>query len=117
MTYPNPLIPGFNPDPSIVRVGDDYYIATSTFEYLPGIPIYHSRDLVTWTQIGNVAERVGQLAVEGVQTLGGAWAPTIRFRDGLFYVVITDAMGRGTLIFTAENPAGPWSDGVVIDGV
>ncbi len=115
--YPNPLIPGFNPDPSVVRVGDDYYLATSTFEYLPGVPIYHSRDFVTWTQIGNVATRVGQFDVEKVPTAGGAWAPTIRHRDGVFHLVITDAFGRGTLHFTADDPAGPWSDGVVFDGI
>jgi beta-xylosidase len=115
--YPNPLIPGFNPDPSIVRVGDDFYLATSTFEYLPGVPIYHSRDFVTWTLIGNVATRVGQFDVEKVPTAGGAWAPTIRHRDGVFHLVITDAFGRGTLHFTAEDPAGPWSDGVVFDGI
>ncbi|WP_308164385.1 family 43 glycosylhydrolase [Agromyces sp. ISL-38] len=117
MSYPNPLVPGFNPDPSVVRVGDDFYLATSTFEYLPGIPIYHSRDFITWTQVGNVATRVGQLDVETVPTAGGAWAPTIRHRDGLFHLVITDAFGRGTLHFTAERAEGPWSDGVVFDGV
>jgi xylan 1,4-beta-xylosidase len=116
MSLPNPLISGFNPDPSIVKVGDDYYLATSTFEYLPGLPIYHSTDLVTWTQIGNVVEREGQLDSWDVPTLGGAWAPTIRFHDGLFYLAVTDAMGRGTLVFTATDPAGPWSNGLPIDG-
>lgn len=113
--YPNPLIPGFNPDPSIVRVGDDYYLATSTFEYFPGVPVYHSTNLVDWSLIGHVVTREGQLQGKGVWTGGGAWAPTIRFRDGKFYVMVTDASGRGTLIFTAENPAGPWSDGIVTD--
>ena len=70
--------------------------------------------MVTWEQIGNVATRPGQLAVENVPTNGGAWAPTIRQRDGIFHLVITDAMGRGTLHFTATDPAGPWSDGVVL---
>jgi beta-xylosidase len=118
MQYPNPLIPGFNPDPSIVRVGDDYYLATSTFEYLPGVPIYHSKDIVNWTLIGHVATRLGQFA-PNIPTNLGAWAPTIRFLDGVFYVVITDAGGRGTLIFKATNTAGPWSDGVVtnIEGI
>jgi xylan 1,4-beta-xylosidase len=115
--WPNPLIAGFYPDPSVVKVGADYYLATSTFEYLPGIPVFHSTDLVTWTQLGHVVERPGQLASAHVPTLGGAWAPTIRHRDGTFYVVVTDAMGRGMLIFTATDPAGPWSDGTVIAGV
>ena len=112
---PNPLIPGFNPDPSILRVGDDYYLATSTFEYLPGVPIYHSRDLINWTLINHVVTRAGQLQLDGVPTGGSAWAPTIRFHDGFYYVAITDAMGRGTLIFTASDPAGDWSDGLLTD--
>ncbi|WP_026554533.1 glycoside hydrolase family 43 protein [Arthrobacter sp. 35W] len=116
MSLPNPLIPGFNPDPSIVKVGADYYLATSTFEYLPGIPVYHSTDLHSWSRIGHVVDREGQLDSRDVPTLGGAWAPTIRFHDGLFYVAVTDAMGRGTLVFTATNPAGPWSDGLAIEG-
>ena len=115
--YPNPLIPGFNPDPSVVRVGDDYYIVTSTFEYLPGIPVYHSTDFVEWTQIGNVATRMEQLGVEDVTTGGGVWAPTIRYRDGVFYVIVTIAMGRGCIVFTATDPAGPWSDGTIIEGI
>jgi xylan 1,4-beta-xylosidase len=117
MTLPNPTVPGFHPDPSITRVGDDYYLACSSFEYLPGIPLFHSRDLVHWEQIGNVVTRPGQLAVEKVPTLGGAWAPTIRFHDGRFWLVVTDAMGRGSLIFTADRAEGPWSDGIVMEGV
>ncbi|MEV8540914.1 glycoside hydrolase family 43 protein [Streptomyces sp. NPDC051572] len=117
MTLPNPVLPGFHPDPSITRVGDDYYLACSSFEYLPGVPLFHSRDLVRWEQIGNVVTRPGQLAVEKVPTLGGAWAPTIRFHDGRFWLVVTDAMGRGSLIFTAERAEGPWSDGIVMQGV
>jgi xylan 1,4-beta-xylosidase len=114
---PNPLIPGFYPDPSVVKVGSDYYLATSTFEYLPGIPVFHSTNLADWELIGHVAQRPGQLASEQVPTNGGAWAPTIRHRDGTFYVVVTDAMGRGMLVFTATDPAGPWSDGTVIEGI
>ena len=116
MTYPNPLIPGFHPDPSVVKVEADYYLATSTFEYLPGIPVFHSTDLVSWELIGHVVERPGQLASD-VPTNGGAWAPTIRHRAGTFFVVVTDAMGRGMLVFTADSPRGPWSDGIVVDGV
>ena len=110
------MLPGFYPDPSIVRVGDDYYLATSTFEYLPGIPVFHSQDLVEWELIGHVVDRDGQLGAE-LPTNGGAWAPTIRHRDGTFYVVVTDAMGRGMLIFSATDPAGPWSDGTLVDGI
>ena len=115
---PNPLISGFNPDPSIVQVDRAYYLVTSTFEYLPGIPVYRSADLVSWAQIGNVATRPEQVQVGDVQTGGGVWAPTIRYRDGVFYVIVTIAMsGRGCVVFTATDPAGPWSDGTTIEGV
>jgi xylan 1,4-beta-xylosidase len=115
---PNPLIPGFNPDPSVVLAHGTYYLATSTFEYLPGIPVYRSTDLVEWTHIGNVATRPEQVAVEDAPTGGGVWAPTIRHRDGVFYLIVTIAMSpRGCVVFTATDPAGPWSDGTTIDGV
>lgn len=112
----NPAVSGFYPDPSVVRVGDDYYLACSSFEYFPGIPLFHSTDAEHWTQIGHVVTRPGQLSVETVPTGGGAWAPTIRFHDGQFWLLVCDAMGRGGLIFTATDPAGPWSDGVVMTG-
>lgn len=113
----NPIVSGFHPDPSVCKVGEDYYLANSSFEYLPGVPIYHSRDLVTWTPIGHVVTRPGQMDLEHIPTLGGAWAPTIRHHDGRFWVVITDALGRGSLIFTADRPEGPWSDGTLMSGV
>jgi beta-xylosidase len=116
--FPNPLIAGFSPDPSITLVDGAYYLATSTFEYLPGIPVYRSTDLATWTHIGNVATRPEQVGVEYVATGGGVWAPTIRYHDGVFYIIVTVAMsGRGCVVFTATDPAGPWSDGITIDGV
>ena len=118
MTFPNPLLPGFNPDPSVVAVDGAYYLVTSTFEYLPGIPVYRSTDLADWTHIGNVATRPGQAGVADVPTGGGVWAPTIRHRDGVFYVIVTVAMSpRGCVVFTATDPAGPWSDGVTVDGI
>lgn len=117
MRYRNPLIPGFHPDPSVVRVGDDYYLVCSTFEYLPGVPIFHSTDMVDFELIGHVAVRDGQLGAPGVPTGGGAWAPTIRHHDGRFWLVIPDMMGtgRGNVLFTADDPRGPWSDGIVMD--
>jgi xylan 1,4-beta-xylosidase len=118
MTFPNPLIPGFSPDPSVVLAGGVYYLVTSTFEYLPGIPVYRSTDLVTWAHIGNVATRPEQAGVDDVATGGGVWAPTIRYHDGVFYVIVTIAMSpRGCVVFTATDPAGPWSDGTTIEGV
>jgi len=112
----NPAVPGFHPDPSVVRVGDDYYLACSSFEYFPGLPLFHSTDAEHWTPIGHVVTRPGQLAIEGVPTGGGAWAPTIRFHEGTFYITVADAMGRGGLIFTATDPAGEWSDGTLMVG-
>jgi xylan 1,4-beta-xylosidase len=117
MTLYNPLISGFNPDPSVVVVDGVYYIVTSTFEYLPGIPVYSSTDFETWTQIGNVLTRPEQADVGEIATGLGVWAPTIRHRDGTFFVIVTIAGGRGCVVFTADRPEGPWDDGVVIDGV
>ncbi|MGY1602283.1 family 43 glycosylhydrolase [Geodermatophilus sp. SYSU D00815] len=114
----NPLLPGFNPDPSVVLVDGTYYLVTSTFEYLPGLPVYRSTDLVTWEHIGNVATRPEQVELERVPTPGGVWAPTIRYRDGVFFVIVTVMLGgRGCVVFTATDPAGPWSDGTPIPAV
>ncbi|WP_170145500.1 glycoside hydrolase family 43 protein [Salinimonas sediminis] len=110
VTYTNPIIPGFYSDPSVVRVGDDYYLTTSTFEYFPALPIFHSRDLVNWQQIGHVVERPEQLP-EGVDI----YAPTLRFHDGTFYLITTNINRGGNVIMHAQNPAGPWSDAVWID--
>lgn len=113
MTRPpaTPVIPGFHPDPSICRVGDDYYVACSSFEYLPGIPILHSRDLVHWTRIGNALDRPSQLDLSGAASSGGVYAPTLRHHDGLFWIITTAvAPGAGTFVITASHPAGPWSD-------
>lgn len=116
--YPNPMIPGFNPDPSVVLVDGVYYVVTSTFEYMPGLPIYSSTDLGTWVHIGNVATRSAQLGLDDVPNGGGVYAPTIRFRDGVFYVIVTIAMSpKGCQVYTATDPAGPWSDGLMIEGI
>ncbi|MDO4260007.1 MAG: family 43 glycosylhydrolase [Actinomycetaceae bacterium] len=113
----NPIIPGFHPDPSVCRVGNDYYLACSTFEYLPGIPIFHSTDLENFELISHVIVRDGQSGVKGVPTQGGIWAPTIRHHNGKFYLVVPDMMGdgRGNILYTADHPAGPWDDGVVME--
>jgi xylan 1,4-beta-xylosidase len=108
--YSNPILPGFYPDPSICRVGADYYLVTSSFEYFPGIPIFHSRDLVSWRQLGHVLTRPSQLALEGVDSSQGIFAPTIREHAGTFYVVSTNVSAGGSFLVTARDPAGPWSD-------
>lgn len=83
---PNPFLRGFNPDPSIVRVGNDYFVATSTFEFFPGVPIYHSKDLVNWRLIGHALNRRSQLDMRTVEPSAGIWAPTLRYHDGYFYM-------------------------------
>ena len=80
----NPIIPGFNPDPSIVRVGDDYYIANSTFEWFPGVALHHSRDLVNWKLIGHALTRQSQLDLRGIVDSAGVWAPSLSYADGQF---------------------------------
>ncbi|MER5185233.1 glycoside hydrolase family 43 protein [Streptomyces sp. NPDC002896] len=115
-TYNNPVISGFHPDPSVCRVGEDYYLVCSSFEYFPGVPIFHSRDLVHWRQIGNVLDRPGQLDLpDDSRASGGIYAPTIRHHDGRFYMITTNVSGKGNFIVTSERPEGPWSDPVWID--
>lgn len=111
--FTNPILRGCYPDPSVCRVGDDFYLVTSTFEYLPGLPIFHSRDLVSWTQIGHAIDRPGQLDLSSVPSSGGLFAPTIRHDDGTFYITNTLVHGEGktgNFVITATDPAGPWSD-------
>lgn len=120
-TIANPIIPGFNPDPSIVRVGEDYYIATSSFEYFPGVPIYHSRNLVNWTLIGHALSRPEQLDLDGIKSSGGIYAPALRYHDGTFYMITTLVSGgregrpAGHFIVTTKDPRGPWSDPIWIE--
>jgi len=117
-TVPNPVIPGFHPDPSVCRVGDDYYLVCSSFEYFPGIPVFHSRDLVNWTQLGNALDRPSQLRLpRDMPSSGGIYAPTLRHHDGRFWLIVTNVGDGGNLLFTATDPAGPWSDPVRLPGV
>ena len=113
--YRNPILAGFHPDPSICRVGEDYYLINSTFAYFPGIPVFHSRDLVHWTQIGHVIDRPTQLNYDGLGVSRGIFAPAISHHAGIFYVVCTMVDGGGNFLVTATNPAGPWSDPVWYD--
>ena len=115
-TYDNPVIPGFHPDPSVCRVDGDYYLVCSSFEYFPGVPVFHSRDLVSWRQIGNVLDRPSQLDLPAdVRSSGGIYAPTIRHHDGRFWMITTNETGNGNFLVTSTDPAGPWSDPVWID--
>jgi beta-xylosidase len=117
--FGNPVIPGFHPDPSVCRVGDDYFLVTSTFTWFPGVPIFHSRNLVDWTQIGNVLDRPSQLdlsATHGWASLG-VYAPTLRHHDGRFFMITTNVTHGGARNFsvTADDPAGPWSEPTFIE--
>ena len=95
MTIRNPILRGFNPDPSIVRVGDDYYIATSTFEWFPGVQIHHSRDLVHWHLLTRPLNRASQLNMLGDPDSCGIWAPCLSYADGLFWLIYTDVKRFG----------------------
>ena len=131
MTIRNPILTGFNPDPSIVRVGDDYYIATSTFEWFPGVQIHHSRDLVHWRLLTRPLNRPSQLNMLGDPDSCGVWAPCLSFADGLFWLIYTDVkrFGRTTVsgaggaslrdfhnyLLTGPRIDGEWSDPVYLN--
>jgi xylan 1,4-beta-xylosidase len=120
----NPVLRGFYPDPSICRVGDDYYIANSTFEWFPGVALSHSRDLVHWEQIGYALTRSSQLDMRGDPNSGGIWAPCLTHADGLFWLIYTDVRGwtgpykdvRNYLV-TSPSIDGPWSEPAYLNGV
>jgi alpha-N-arabinofuranosidase len=119
-TFHNPILPGFYPDPSVCRAGEDYYLVTSSFEYFPGLPVFHSRDLVHWRQIGHVLDRPSQLDLDGIEPSRGLYAPTIRYHEGTFYVINTLVEGKrkgyANFVVTASDPAGPWSEPHWIEG-
>jgi xylan 1,4-beta-xylosidase len=107
----NPILAGMYPDPSICRVGDNFYLVNSTFGWFPGIPIFQSKDLVNWTKIGHVLDRPGQVNLNGLGVgTDGVYAPAISYHDGTFYLLNTLVRNGGNFFVTAKNPAGPWSD-------
>ena len=119
-TYQNPVIQGFYPDPSIVRVEDDFYLCTSTFEFYPGVPVFHSKNLVNWQQIGHCLTRQSQLPIDNAPVSTGILAPTIRYNDGKFYMITTNMTQlikgkKGNFIVQSSNPSGPWSEPIWID--
>ena len=116
-TIRNPVLPGFNPDPSICRVGDDYYIATSTFEWYPGVQIHHSRDLVNWRLVARPLDRASLLDLRGEPDSCGVWAPCLSHADGKFWLVYTDVKrfdgnfkDAHNYVVTAPAIGGPWSE-------
>jgi alpha-N-arabinofuranosidase len=116
-TLINPILTGFYPDPSVVQVGKDYYLVNSTFSYFPGIPVFHSKDLKNWKQIGNVIDRPAQMDFIGEKLTRGLFAPAISYHNGTFYVTCTDIDHDGNFVVTAKNPAGPWSNPVRVPQV
>ena len=128
-TFTNPILPGAHPDPSICRDGSDYYIVNSTFEYFPGLPVHHSRDLVNWELVGYGLHREAQVSgavnLLDVQSDGGIHAPSIRCHDGKYYIITTNVYlppteGAETqfvnFVITADDVRGPWSEPYVLDG-
>ncbi|MEO5916810.1 MAG: glycoside hydrolase family 43 protein [Luteolibacter sp.] len=119
----NPVLKGFNPDPSILRVGEDYYIATSTFEWFPGVQIHHSRDLVNWCLLTRPLDRQSQLDMVGNPDSGGIWAPCLTYSDGLFHLIYTDVKYwkrdpykvAYNYLVTAPDITGPWSEPVFLN--
>jgi xylan 1,4-beta-xylosidase len=119
----NPVLTGFHPDPSILRVGSDYFIATSTFEWYPGVRLHHSANLVDWTPLGGALTEKRLLDLTGAADSCGVWAPNLTYADGLYYLVYTDVAtflsgywDPQNYVVTAADPAGPWSDPVVLHG-
>ena len=126
--FSNPIIRGGYPDPSICRVGENYYIVNSSFEYFPGLPIHHSKDLANWTLIGHGLHRKeqcnGRMNLVDVQSNGGIHAPTIRYHNGKFHIITTNVYQPKkdepaqmiNFIITATNPEGPWSKPIIVEG-
>ncbi len=113
--YRNPIIPGFHPDPSICRVGEDYYLVTSSFDYFPGLPLYHSRDLVHWQLLGHCLTRASQLPLEGVGSSEGIYAPTLRYHRGVFYLVATNVTRGGNFLISTLDPLTGWSEPIWLE--
>ncbi|HRI23915.1 MAG TPA: glycoside hydrolase family 43 protein [Ferruginibacter sp.] len=117
LTYTNPVLAGFYPDPSICRAGDDYYLVNSSFAYFPGLPIFHSKDLVNWKQVGHAMNRPEQLPLQGAGVSRGLFAPAISYHNGIFYIVCTLIDKLGNFVITAKDPKGPWSNPVALPQV
>ncbi|WP_338533705.1 glycoside hydrolase family 43 protein [Paenibacillus peoriae] len=122
MNIKNPILRGFNPDPSICRVGEDYYVATSTFEWFPGVQIYHSKDLVNWHLVARPLNRVSLIDMKGSPNSGGVWAPSLTYEDGMFWLVYSDVKvheGKWkdvhNYLTTCETIDGEWSDRIYLN--
>ena len=124
MKISNPVLTGFHADPSMIRVGDTYYIANSTFEWFPGVRLHESKDLVHWNILPSPLSRSSQLDMRGNPSSGGIWAPDLSYADGRFWLIYTDVkVVNGAFkdctnyLVTAEDIHGPWSEPIRINGV
>ena len=115
MKYQNPAIKGFHPDPSVCFDGQDFYLVISTFEFFPGVPVFRSRNLVNWELIGHCLTEEEQLPLGECRPSGGIYAPTIRYHEGIYYMVTTNVSCGGHLIVHTKNPAGKWSAPVSVE--
>ncbi|GKU26621.1 glycoside hydrolase family 43 protein [Clostridium folliculivorans] len=114
MKYKNPIIRGFHPDPSVCKAEEGYFLVTSSFEYLPGVPLFHSKDLINWKQIGHCLTRPSQIDLKNSKCSGGIFAPTIRYHEGTFYMITTN-IAKGNFLVTTKDPFGQWSDPIWIN--
>lgn len=115
--FQNPILSGFHPDPSVCRVNDDFFLVTSSFQFFPGVPIFHSKDLIHWEQIGHCLTRESQLPLHKANAWGGIYAPTIRYNDGRFYMITTNCSDRGNFFVWTDNPYGEWSEPIWVEGM
>jgi len=115
MKYKNPVITGFYPDPSVCRAGDTYFLVFSSFQYFPGVPLFESRDLVNWKQIGHCLTRESQVQLKGINSSGGIFAPTIRYHDGRFYMTTTNNTTNQNFYVWTDNIYGEWSEPINVD--
>ncbi len=113
--YTNPVIAGFHPDPSVCSAPDGYYLVNSSFQYFPAVPLFYSADLIHWEQIGNCLTRPSQVDLTTAQSNSGRYPPTIRYYDGVFFMVTTNTSGRGNFLVRTTDPRGEWSDPVWIE--
>ena len=112
----NPILPGFYPDPSICKKGDDFYLVNSSFSFFPGIPVFHSTNLTDWEQLGYVLDCPSQLNLDGLAISEGVFAPAITYNkfNDTFYVIGTVVQGSWNFIVKAKDPAGPWSEPIFL---
>lgn len=115
MQYTNPVIKGFYPDPSVCCANGKYYLACSSFEYFPGVPLFESTDLVNWEQIGHVLTRKSQVMLEKVRSSGGVFAPTLRYHNGRFYMVTNNNSTQTNFYVYTDDIYGEWSDPITVE--